>query len=107
MLRGGILRTGGEDVIVLQKSLKSKNRGIAVGPDFPPDLSFTSGNEGRAKGVSGRQFSFLSNYQPWIRDAFNPSKNDRFNILSEIAHDPIQRDIFTPLCLGVLNLIHP
>jgi L-aminoadipate-semialdehyde dehydrogenase len=31
---------------------------------------------------------------------FEMTQNDRFTMLSGIAHDPIQRDIFTPLFLG-------
>ena len=105
-LRGGILSPGAEDVLLPQQSLKSKNPDVVVGPDSRPTLSFTSGSEGRPKGVSGRHYS-LTHYQPWMRDTFNLSQNDRFTMLSGIAHDPIQRDIFTPLFLGAIILIPP
>ena len=31
---------------------------------------------------------------------FGLGADDRFSMLSGLAHDPLQRDIFTPLCLG-------
>ncbi|CAI4213411.1 unnamed protein product [Parascedosporium putredinis] len=38
---------------------------------------------------------------------FGLSENDRFTMLSGIAHDPIQRDIFTPLFLGAQIVVPP
>lgn len=70
-----------------------------IGPDDIPTLSFTSGSEGKPKGVRGRHFS-LTHYFPWMAERFDLSSNDRFTMLSGIAHDPIQRDIFTPIFLG-------
>lgn len=80
--------------------------GVVVGPDSTPTLSFTSGSEGRPKGVKGRHFS-LAYYFPWMRDRFGLSENDHFSMLSGIAHDPIQRDIFTPLFLGAQLIVPP
>lgn len=51
------------------------------------------------RGVLGRHFS-LAYYFPWMKERFGLSENDKFTMLSGIAHDPIQRDIFTPLFLG-------
>lgn len=79
--------------------LRSQYPGVSVGPDAHPTLSFTSGSEGIPKGVLGRHFS-LAYYFPWMAETFGLSENDRFTMLSGIAHDPIQRDIFTPLFLG-------
>ncbi|CCE61428.1 hypothetical protein TPHA_0A03520 [Tetrapisispora phaffii CBS 4417] len=73
--------------------------GIIVGPDSNPTLSFTSGSEGTPKGVLGRHFS-LAYYFGWMAEKFQLSENDNFTMLSGIAHDPIQRDMFTPLFLG-------
>ena len=50
---GGSVDDDGQDVLLHQQSLKSKHPGIIVGPDSPPTLSFTSGSEGRPKGVLG------------------------------------------------------
>lgn len=79
---------------------------VVVGPDNTPTLSFTSGSEGKPKGVKGRHFS-LAYYFPWMKQRFGLSENDRFSMLSGIAHDPIQRDIFTPLFLGASLIVPP
>ncbi|KAK9650782.1 large subunit of alpha-aminoadipate reductase [Aspergillus fumigatus] len=94
----------GQDVLANQVSLKSTPVGVVVGPDSTPTLSFTSGSEGRPKGVRGRHFS-LAYYFPWMSETFKLTPNDRFTMLSGIAHDPIQRDIFTPLFLGAQLLV--
>ncbi|KAH0608522.1 uncharacterized protein H6S33_001656 [Morchella sextelata] len=95
---------GGKDVLAEQVALKEKGTGVIVGPDSTPTLSFTSGSEGIPKGVRGRHFS-LTYYFPWMAETFGLSENDRFTMLSGIAHDPIQRDIFTPLFLGARLLV--
>ena len=64
---------------------------VVVGPDSIPSLCFTSGSEGKPKGVYGRHFS-LTYYFPWMSETFGLSENDRFTMLSGIAHDPLQRD---------------
>ncbi|KAI9475652.1 MAG: L-aminoadipate-semialdehyde dehydrogenase [Benjaminiella poitrasii] len=72
---------------------------VTIGPDSIGTLSFTSGSTGIPKGVRGRHFS-LTHFYPWMAETFGLSSEDRFTMLSGIAHDPIQRDIFTPLFLG-------
>lgn len=101
-LVGGLV--DGKDVLEPQTSLASKGPGVVVGPDSIPTLSFTSGSEGRPKGVRGRHFS-LAYYFDWMSERFNLTKDDKFTMLSGIAHDPIQRDIFTPLFLGAQLLV--
>ncbi len=32
--------------------------------------------------------------------AFGLAENDRFGMLSGLSHDPLQRDVFTPLWFG-------
>lgn len=85
-------------------SLANTQTGVKVGPDSNPTLSFTSGSEGIPKGVKGRHFS-LTYYFPWMAKRFGLSENDKFTMLSGIAHDPIQRDMFTPLFLGAKLLV--
>ncbi|POS86947.1 hypothetical protein EPUL_001357 [Erysiphe pulchra] len=79
---------------------------VEVGPDSNPTLSFTSGSEGRPKGVLGRHYSLVK-YFGWMAERFELSSNSRFTLLSGIAHDPVQRDIFTPLFLGAQLLVPP
>jgi L-aminoadipate-semialdehyde dehydrogenase len=97
---------GGADVLQAATSSKASLPGVVVGPDSNPTLSFTSGSEGRPKGVRGRHFS-LAYYFPWMSERFNLTENERFSMLSGIAHDPIQRDIFTPLFLGASLIVPP
>lgn len=78
--------------------------GVLVGPDSNPTLSFTSGSEGLPKGVLGRHFS-LAYYFDWMSKTFKLTENDKFTMLSGIAHDPIQRDMFTPIFLGAQLLV--
>ncbi len=101
-LQGGEI--DGKDVFEAVRSNKSKGPGIVVGPDSTPTLSFTSGSEGRPKGVRGRHYS-LAFYFDWMAKTFNLSEKDKFTMLSGIAHDPIQRDMFTPLFLGAQLLV--
>ncbi|EXJ95300.1 L-aminoadipate-semialdehyde dehydrogenase large subunit [Capronia coronata CBS 617.96] len=101
-LQGG--EVGGKDVFESVRGLKAKSPGVVVGPDSIPTLSFTSGSEGKPKGVRGRHFS-LAFYFDWMAKTFNLSEKDKFTMLSGIAHDPIQRDMFTPLFLGAQLLV--
>ncbi|KAL8961196.1 MAG: hypothetical protein Q9193_002215 [Seirophora villosa] len=106
---GGVLVGGdidGQDCLQHQEHLAHSLPDVLVGPDSVPTLSFTSGSEGKPKGVQGRHFS-LTHYTPWMAERFRLSKDDRFAMLSGIAHDPIQRDIFTPLFLGAQIIIPP
>lgn len=89
----------GKDILKPFEDLRNVRSGVVVGPDSNPTLSFTSGSEGLPKGVLGRHFS-LAYYFSWMSKQFNLSENDKFTMLSGIAHDPIQRDMFTPLFLG-------
>ena len=86
-LKGGIV--DGKDCLEPQVSGREEFPNVRVGPDSVPTLSFTSGSEGRPKGVQGRHFS-LTYYLPWMAERFGLSEKDRFSMLSGIAHDPIQ-----------------
>lgn len=96
----------GNDCLAEHYAKKADLPGVTVGPDSTPTLSFTSGSEGRPKGVKGRHFS-LAYYFPWMADRFGMTGNERFSMLSGIAHDPIQRDIFTPLFLCATLIVPP
>lgn len=84
----------GKDVLSEQTSSKHKLPGIVIGPDSTPTLSFTSGSEGRPKGVRGRHFS-LAYYFPWMSKTFTLSQNDRFTMLSGVAHDIQSSETFS------------
>ncbi|SCV04369.1 LANO_0G09780g1_1 [Lachancea nothofagi CBS 11611] len=103
-VEGGALEGSRDDCLKQYESLKDTRSGVVVGPDSNPTLSFTSGSEGIPKGVLGRHFS-LAYYFKWMSKQFNLSENDKFTMLSGIAHDPIQRDMFTPLFLGAQLLV--
>jgi len=67
-------------------------------------VAFTSGSTGGPKAIAGRQGS-LSHFLPWQRDTFELGPDDRFSMLSGLAHDPLHRDVFTPLQLGAAIVI--
>ncbi|KAI1454653.1 large subunit of L-aminoadipate-semialdehyde dehydrogenase [Annulohypoxylon moriforme] len=93
-----------QDIFNDIRSLASSPPNVVVGPDSNPTLSFTSGSEGRPKGVLGRHFS-LTKYFDWMAERFHLSSESRYTLLSGLAHDPVQRDIFTPLYLGAQLLV--
>ena len=70
-----------------------------VGPDDLAYVAFTSGSTGRPKGTLGRHGP-LTHFLPWLRRRFGLGEADRYSLLSGLAHDPLHRDIFTPLCTG-------
>ena len=103
----GVLYGGescGTDVFAQVRAKASSPPQTQVGPDSAPTLSFTSGSEGRPKGVLGRHFS-LAKYFGWMAERFQLNWESKFTLLSGIAHDPVQRDIFTPLFLGAQLLV--
>lgn len=77
----------------------TESAGVVVGPDSVGTLSFTSGSTGLPKAVRGRHVS-LTHFYPWMSQEFGMGPDDRFSMLSGIAHDPIQRDVFTPIFMG-------
>jgi amino acid adenylation domain-containing protein len=70
-----------------------------VAPDDPAYVVFTSGTEGRPKAIEGSHAP-LSHFIGWHCKNFGLRETDRFSMLSGLAHDPLLRDIFTPLWLG-------
>ena len=72
---------------------------VAVGPRDLAYVAFTSGSTGKPKSVMGTHDS-LTHYPNLLRETFGVSESDRFSMLSGLAHDPLLRDIFSPLVLG-------
>ncbi|KAJ2546079.1 large subunit of alpha-aminoadipate reductase, partial [Coemansia sp. RSA 1933] len=93
---------GSNDVAAAAREVDAADPGddvVEVGPDSIGTLSFTSGSTGVPKGVRGRHYS-LTHFYPWMGSEFGLGADDRFTMLSGIAHDPIQRDVFTPVFFG-------
>jgi L-aminoadipate-semialdehyde dehydrogenase len=105
-LRGDGFLIGGDvagrDVLASVEHLKASSPEIVVRPDSTSTLSFTSGSEGKPKGVRGRYFS-LAYYFDWMAKTFKLSENDRFTMLSGIVHDIQFNEIYLPLCFLVLS----
>lgn len=68
-------------------------------PDQTAYIIFTSGTMGRPKGIVGTHRP-LSHFLMWHCNQFGISPSDRFSMLSGLSHDPLLRDIFTPLWAG-------
>ncbi|HKV07315.1 MAG TPA: amino acid adenylation domain-containing protein [Thermoanaerobaculia bacterium] len=77
---------------------------VSVGPDNAAVLTFTSGSTGKPKGVIGRHGP-LSHFHPWMGRRFGLSEADRIGMLSALSHDPLQRDLFTPLWFGATLVV--
>ncbi|GAB5360383.1 hypothetical protein AAMO2058_000623000 [Amorphochlora amoebiformis] len=89
--------------IVCQSMSVGKDDIEVKAPEIEPHdvavITFTSGSTGIPKGVMGRHAS-LTHFYPWMNQRFGVGESDRFSMCSGIAHDPLQRDIFTPLFFG-------
>jgi len=80
-------------------SCPTDNPNIEIDADDLAYIAFTSGSTGQPKGVMGRHGP-LSLFTSWAIEKFDLNNSDRFCMLSGLAHDPLHRDIFTPLQLG-------
>jgi amino acid adenylation domain-containing protein len=80
------------------------NPDLPISPDDTAYITFTSGSTGKPKGVVGTHRP-LSHFFHWHTQTFGFHESDRFSMLSGLAHDPLLRDIFTPLWLGATLLI--
>ncbi len=72
---------------------------VTMGPDDVATISFTSGSTGRPKGIAQRHGS-LTHFLAWQRETVGLVGEDRHTLLSGLAHDPLQRDLFTTLASG-------
>jgi amino acid adenylation domain-containing protein len=72
---------------------------VEIDPEQEAYLMFTSGSTGKPKGVIGTHRP-LAHFVEWQVKEFGLTRNDRFTLLSGLSHDPLMRDIFTPLSIG-------
>ena len=73
-------------------------------PSDPAYYLFTSGSTGRPKCVACSHEP-LVRFVRWQADSFDLKRGDRFSMLSGLSHDPVLRDIFTPLSIGAAIVI--
>ncbi|HSU83067.1 MAG TPA: amino acid adenylation domain-containing protein, partial [Thermoanaerobaculia bacterium] len=97
-------RGGAAPVLERLAGLPGEPPAVATGPDDVAVLGFTSGSTGTPKGIAGRHGP-LTHFLPWQCERFGLTAEDRFSLLSGLAHDPLQRDLFTPLYLGATIVV--
>src|SRR6185295_11785571 len=66
---------------------------VAVGPDDVACIGFTSGSTGTPKAIVGRHGP-LTHFLRFQAACFGLTADDRYSLLSGLAHDPLQRDLF-------------
>lgn len=76
----------------------------AADPAAPAYFLFTSGSTGAPRCVAASHAP-LTHFVDWQARTFGLTRDDRFTLLSGLSHDPVLRDIFTPLSLGATLLI--
>lgn len=76
----------------------------AARPEAPAYFLFTSGSTGHPKCVAASHQP-LAHFVDWQVRTFGLGPADRFTLLSGLSHDPLLRDIFTPLSVGAALLI--
>lgn len=62
-------------------------------------VTLTSGTTREPKAVAGR-YGSLTYFFDWMNQRFGPLDAAAFGMCSSLGHDPLQRDIMTPLYLG-------
>ncbi|CAM2064459.1 Amino acid adenylation domain-containing protein [Sulfidibacter corallicola] len=70
-------------------------------------IGFTSGSTGKPKGIRALH-GCLTPFLDAQAETYGWGPSDRFSMLSALAHDPLQRDLFTPLWVGAqISIPHP
>ena len=71
----------------------------SVSPEQPPYITFTSGSTGEPKGIVTHHAP-LVHFIDWHVRQHGFTQADTFSLLSGLGHDPVYRDVFTPLSIG-------
>ncbi|MGE8062872.1 amino acid adenylation domain-containing protein [Pseudomonas sp. NPDC089547] len=71
----------------------------AVSPEQPAYITFTSGSTGEPKGIVTHHAP-LVHFIDWHVRQHGFTQADTFSLLSGLGHDPVYRDVFTPLSIG-------
>lgn len=75
-----------------------------VNPGHPAYITFTSGSTGEPKGIVTNHAP-LVHFIEWHTQRHSLSQDDCFSLLSGLGHDPVYRDVFTPLSIGAKVII--
>lgn len=70
-----------------------------VSPAQPAYITFTSGSTGEPKGIVTHHAP-LVHFIDWHVQQQGFTRGDCFSLLSGLGHDPVYRDVFTPLSIG-------
>ena len=70
-----------------------------INPGHPAYITFTSGSTGEPKGIVTHHAP-LVHFIEWHVGRHGFTRDDCFSLLSGLGHDPVYRDVFTPLSIG-------
>ncbi len=104
-LEAAVLETAGERRLTLSRTPEAALADLVVDASEINDgdraayITFTSGTMGEPKCILGTHKP-LSHFLDWHVHRFGLTDTDKFSMMSGLAHDPLLRDIFTPLWIG-------
>ncbi|VVN02333.1 D-alanine--poly(phosphoribitol) ligase subunit 1 [Pseudomonas fluorescens] len=84
---------------VLQEFPVAQKGPPPVDPRAPAYVTFTSGSTGEPKGIVTNHAP-LVHFIEWHVRRHSFTREERFSLLSGLGHDPVYRDVFTPLSIG-------